>query len=383
MVKLTLTCQQKTRAFSPVQCRIPHPGIEPSRVLLFDAARDAPVPVQTRRVGDFLELNWIIDSIAPGQTRSYHVKESDHHPRPSIVQLSRRGGSLAVVQGGSECAAFHYSSRLARPFIYPVKDPFGAEMTRVCSGEVAGSTPAEHRHHRSLWTGWGSVNDGDNWRDRRDSGHIRHRCFEGIEEGPVMGRFVSIMDWRDEEDREQMKERREYRFYNMPPSMRLFDVDMRFYAVRDDVRFGDTKEGGLLAVRMGPERAVNGGGRLENAQGGTNERDCWGRRSQWCDYSGPPGDERAGLAVFDHPANFRYPTFWHARDYGLLAANPFGLSYFKQDETVDGGLVLPRGEEIRFRYRVYVHAGDAEQGGVADRFTEWMYPPSVEVHQEE
>lgn len=378
-MKLTLRCQQRPRTFAPVACRIPDPDIPPERLVLFDSSRGAPIPVQAREVGDELELNWIVQSVAPGQTRTYSVRESEDPPQSSVVNLRKRRGRLQVIQGGAECAALQYSSQIARPFIYPLTDPFDSEMTRLCSGEVSGSRPAEHRHHRSLWTGWGAVNEKDNWRDRRDSGRIVHRCFEEIEEGPVVGRFVSLMDWVDADGREQLKERREFRFYNMPASMRLFDIDMRFYAVQDDVRFGDTKEGGILAVRMEPQRAVEGGGRIENAQGGTNERDCWGRRSEWCDYSGPPGEKRAGLAIFDHPTNFRYPTFWHARDYGLLAANPFGLSYFKQNETVDGGLVVPQGEHIRFRYRVYIHAGDVEQGDVSERFTEWMYPPAIEV----
>jgi hypothetical protein len=264
-----------------------------------------------------------------------------------------------------------------------VQDPFGNEITSVCTGEVPGSPPGEHRHHRSIWTGWGDLNGTDNWRDRPDSGKIVLRCFEDIEEGPVLGRFVALLDWLDAEGNRQLQERREFRFYNVPPSMCLFDIDMRFYGVDGDIQFGDTKEGGILAVRMDPERAVDSGGRIENAQGGVDERDCMGSRSQWCDYSGPGGSQQAGLAIFDHPSNFRYPTFWHARDYGLLAANPFGLSYFMEDKNVDGGLVVPQGEQIRFRYRVYVHPGDAERGGVAERFTDWMHPADVEVTVEE
>lgn len=380
-MKLKLTCQQRPRTFTPVRCRVPRADIDPDRLLLFDESRGGPVPVQARARGEKIELNWIVDSIAPGQARTYSLRESASPPRESLVTLNRQNGRLQIMQGGEECADFHYSPEVARPCIYPLTDPFGNPMTRLCSGEVSGSRPAEHRHHRSIWTGWGDINGGDNWRDRGESGTMVHRCFEEVEEGPVLGRFVSLIDWLDAEGQNQLTERREYRFYNMPASMRLFDIDTRFCAVEDDVRFGDTKAGGIIAVRMGPRRSVSDGGRLENAQGGTSERDCWGRRSQWCDCSGPPGEKRAGLAIFDHPTNFRYPTFWHARDYGLLAANPFGLSHFKRDQTVNGGLVVPQGEEIRFQYRAYVHPGDAEQGNVEGRFTEWMYPPVVEVEQ--
>jgi hypothetical protein len=89
-------------------------------------------------------------------------------------------------------------------------------------------------------------------------------------------------------------------------------------------------------------------------------------------------DREVGIAVFDHPHNLRYPTFWHVRDYGLMTANPFGLSYFP-DGSGDGSYTLPAGEKLTFRYRVLIHAGGAELGGVGRRYLEWIYPPRASV----
>ena len=33
------------------------------------------------------------------------------------------------------------------------------------------------------------------------------------------------------------------------------------------------------------------------------------------------GDDPVTLAMLDHPKNVGFPTYWHARGYGLFAAN--------------------------------------------------------------
>src|SRR5262249_36750054 len=103
----------------------------------------------------------------------------------------------------------------------------------------------------------------------------------------------------------------------------IFDIDL--HARVAPITFGDTKEGSF-GVRVNDAIRENGGkGKLVNADGKVGMRECWGRRSAWCDYSGPIQGKVAGIAIFDHPDN-PYPAGWHSRDYGLMAANPFGRS---------------------------------------------------------
>jgi hypothetical protein len=81
--------------------------------------------------------------------------------------------------------------------------------------------------------------------------------------------------------------------------------------------------------------------------------------------------EALGVAIFDHPANPRHPTYWHSRGYGLFAANPFGIRDFERDKTKSGDLALAAGEKLRFRYRVVIHPGDAEAAKLADNYKKW------------
>mgnify|MGYP001073395924 FL=1 len=83
------------------------------------------------------------------------------------------------------------------------------------------------------------------------------------------------------------------------------------------------------------------------------------------DYSTVVGDEKVGVTIIDHPGNPKYPTYWHARGYGLCAANPFGERDFLKDKTRDGSLTVPAGGSLTFRYRVLIHPGSVEPADAA------------------
>ena len=110
---------------------------------------------------------------------------------------------------------------------------------------------------------------------------------------------------------------------------------------------------------------------MTNAAGQTGMALIWGHRSPWVDYSGTLDGRAVGIAIFDHPANSTYPTWWHARDYGLFAANPFGERDFTGDKTKDGSLTLAPGQSVRFRYQLFIHPGNTAQANVAAAYHAW------------
>jgi hypothetical protein len=138
-----------------------------------------------------------------------------------------------------------------------------------------------------------------------------------------------------------------------------------------DVTFGDTKEG-AFGVRVAGTMDVKNkkGGRIINSEGLTDGA-AWGKASAWVDYQGPVGDETLGIAIINHPTSFRYPTTWHVRDYGLFAANPFGLHDFEPAKGQKGDHKISAGESMTLRYRVLLHRGDEKQGRVAESFAEY------------
>jgi hypothetical protein len=155
----------------------------------------------------------------------------------------------------------------------------------------------------------------------------------------------------------------------------LVDHEITLRASSGPLILGDTEEG-AMAVRVNEALRVTHGkgkdkragtGRILNANG---ERDgaAWGKRAPWCDYTGKLPDGRVlGIAIFDHPKNPSYPTWWHVRDYGLFAANPFGRHDFEKlkDQPDAGTVRIPAGGQITFRHRLYFHRGDEVAAQVA------------------
>jgi len=107
---------------------------------------------------------------------------------------------------------------------------------------------------------------------------------------------------------------------------------------------------------------------MVNSRGQVNKA-AWGQPAEWIDYHVPVDGQTVGIAILNHPSSFRFPTRWHARSYGLLAANPFCLREFTGSEAAGGGKTLSPGEAITLRYRVLLHRGDEREGRVSEAFS--------------
>lgn len=135
-----------------------------------------------------------------------------------------------------------------------------------------------------------------------------------------------------------------------------------------DVVMGDTKEGSF-ALRL--TQALNvPPGQMVNSNGDVG-KNVWGKRANWVDYYGKVGTEEVGVAIFDNPKSFRHPTYWHARGYGLFAANPFGIREFTGDFNKDGSWTIQQGKSLTLRYRVFIHHGNDKQAHVAEAYQEY------------
>ena len=146
----------------------------------------------------------------------------------------------------------------------------------------------------------------------------------------------------------------------------MFDVDMEFQAIGERFVFEDHKDQ-VLGVRLGLPFDDHYGGQLANAEGAINEKEVYGRHSPWLDWSATLDGERVGVAIFDHPSNYGYPTRWMVRAMGLMFANPFaGRSL---DNTAEpGGYTLDAGQTLRLRYRIFIHPSGADVGAMFREF---------------
>jgi len=297
------------------------------------------------------------------------------HAAPGAgVALTEHDDTVDVTIAGELFTTYHYGAALARPYLHPVVGPKGARVTRECRWEDGPGF--DHKHHKSIWVAHGLVNGTDNWSEEPGHGSTRHVGFGEVAGGPVMGRIAETTEWLSASGRKVLDEARVLRFYAQPAECRCLDIEITFRTGHDAVLFGDTKEGGLISVRVQPSMNAPAG-TITNSYGGLNEDETWGKRAQWCDYSGVADDTPVGIALFDHPANPLFPTYWHVRNYGLMTANPFGVSYFEEGSGKRGDWVLQANQSATFRYRLFIHGGSAANGAVSDRYHDYTTPPAA------
>lgn len=337
-----------------------------------------PAQIELSEDGKSMSVSFIIDSIKAGTQKKYTLSPDAF---AETVKLSHiEGKNIDVFIRGEHFTTYHYNKELLKPFLYPIMGPFGHTVTR--GDESPEDHNHDHIHHRSLWVSYGEVNHADFWSEGDNAGRQVHKAFNKILEGSVFSEIYATNEWITRDGKKKMvEESRDMKFYNLPRSQRIIDMTVTFFASDGDVFFGDTKEAGLISVRVYPTMTVSppGTGKIENAYGGINENETWGKMAQWCDYSGFVDSNKVGIAVFDHPKNFRYPTYWHVRNYGLMTANIFGTGTFENDPSKDGSWTLKAGEKLVLRYRVYVHVGDAKDGKVGEKYHDFINPPSVSL----
>ena len=257
------------------------------------------------------------------------------------------------------------------PIVFPIVGPTGKNMTREypMRKEYEGVT-TDHRHHRSLWFSQGDVNEFDFW-TAKDK--IVHQRFVKAECDGQTALLVTENDWIGKNQTVVCRDVRTLRFA-AAKDVRIIDFDITVTAEQEKVVFGDTKEG-TFGIRVPEAIAVETkkGGHFVNAEGKTDEKEAWGKRSAWVNYHGILDGEKVGIAILNHPSSFRYPTYWHVRDYGLFTANPFGVHEFERlQETQAGKLTLLKDESFTLRYRVLVFNGELN---IAEIFEEYARLP--------
>ncbi len=287
--------------------------------------------------------------------QAYAQTAADQAPTLSIAEVSDPAGWNIHV-GNELFAGYRFDSN-GKPIIYPVNGPGGHAMTRnFPMKDALDSERSDHDHHRSMWLTHGDVNGFDFWLDDDHCGKIVHRdgSAEIAEDGAAI--VVTRNDWLDPEGNRVLSDVRRFAFREID-GRRIIDCDFLLKASDGDVNFGDTKEGSFgLRVAGTMKVDAEGGGEITNADGETN-KDAWGKKSAWVDYSGPVNGERVGITIHDHPSSFGYPCRWHVRTYGLFAANPFGVHHFTGGPETNG-VVLKEGSQIRLNYRVVLYEGE-------------------------
>ena len=286
---------------------------------------------------------------------------------PKQFQLLKDELDEVTVLYGGELFTRYLTRTGYKPYLWPLVGPGGKLFTRSYP-MIKGldEERQDHHHHRSLWFTHGDVNGTDFWSETDKSGRTKHQEYLAIEGGET-GKIKTRNAWVDTDGKQVCTDVRTLTF-RVDGDKRIIDFDITITAGEEPVTFGDTKEG-MFGVRIPTAMDVKapGSGHILTSEG-IQDKEAWGTQAKWVDYYGPLDGETVGVAILNHPGSFRYPTYWHVRDYGLFAPNPFGLHHFKNSKDVDGSYTIKPGESITFNYRVILHAGDAKSAQIAEEF---------------
>jgi hypothetical protein len=290
------------------------------------------------------------------------------------VQITQLPDRLRVELDGRLFTEYFFKD-VPRPYFYPLIGPGEAPMTRNFPMKSPPDEEHDHPHHRSLWFAHGDVNGHDFWAETKGFGKIVHDGFTELKSGKAAGVIKSRDHWELPDGTTVCTDERSLTLYSPGPAdERVFDFEITLNASNGEVKFGDTKEG-TMALRLAETMRLKGPvghGHIVNSEGVRDEA-TWGKRAAWCDYYGPVDGKTIGVAMFDHPRNPRHPTWWHVRDYGLFAANPFGQHDFeKLKDKSAGTFTIPAGKSATFRYRFYLHAGDEREAKVAEKYQAYL-----------
>jgi hypothetical protein len=291
-----------------------------------------------------------------------------------------------ITIGGKPFTSYIYPSAIKKPVLYPVLTSNGTAVTRGFPLEPRAGERIDHPHHVGLWFNYGDVNGLDFWNNsdsiapekREEYGTIQHKSVNKLTSGKDKGELDVTMDWLTPEGTPLLREDTKFVFSG-DASTRIIDRITTLTALDKEVLFKDNKEG-MLGLRVArqleqpsnkPELFTDASGKVTNVPRMDNEGvsglyrsseglegdAVWGTRGQWVSLSGSIGSEPISITMMDHPRNVGHPTYWHARGYGLFAANNLGQKALSNGKE-ELNFKLAPGKSVTFRHRIVIHSGE-------------------------
>ena len=281
----------------------------------------------------------------------------------AAVELKKDAAAktVAVAINGRDFSTYTFADAQPKPYMWPVRGGDGTIITRPIFND---RSQGDHPHHKGVWVAVDEVGGVKFW---AEDGKIANR---GVEVTVAKGNPAQMKvtnDWLDMEGKAVVRETTLISIWDNG----LLGYDIRFTASGDEpVEFGDTKEG-LFGFRMAESMKEKEGGRVVNAEGAKGTAECWGKPTGWIDYSGEVAGKTFGVALFDHPLNFR-PSRYHVRNYGLFSISPFGERAYTNKKRPAQPYFLFPDKELRLRYALFVHDGDTASAKVGKVYLDYL-----------
>jgi hypothetical protein len=317
------------------------------------------------------------------------------------LEVHKAEKKVDVMIDGKLFTSYIYPEEIKKPVLWPLMSPAGNMLTRSYPLAKKEGDRTDHLHQVGIWLNYGDVNGLDFWNNseaippekRSGYGTIVHRSIDQAVSGKGTALLVTSSDWKAPDQSILLEEQSSFRF-TVTGNMRIIDRTTTLTAAVDEVVFADNKEG-MYAIRVArelelpsdkPAELVDSHGvvtRVEKMDNtlvtgnyrsaeGIEGKEVWGTRCRWMKLSGEIKGETISIVMIDHPSNVGYPTHWHARDYGLFAANTLSQKIFSNGK-LELNYHLKKGEAVTFKYRLVVAAedlSDSQINQLADEYAE-------------
>ena len=293
---------------------------------------------------------------------------------------------IDVMIDGKLFTSYIYPSNIKKPVLWPVITDGGNEITRQFPLKNKAGERTDHPHHVGIWLNYGDVNGLDFWNnseaipkeDAPKYGTIYHETLESAKSDKGKATLITTAAWKDNNGKTLLNEITEHAFM-VQGKTRIIDRTTMLKAENGKVNITDNKEG-MFAIRVTRELELPAKGKVEltdshgkvttvdatddgvakgnylSSEGIEGEK-VWGTRGRWMKLYGSVNGEKVAIVIFDHPGNPGYPTYWHARGYGLFAANTLGQKVFSNGKE-EMNFSIENGNSATFRYRLAVFSGD-------------------------
>lgn len=314
---------------------------------------------------------------------TFAVATHSQHRRTEQVSVvpDEPAQRVDIVIDGQPFTSYVWPNTLKKPVLFPLRTARGTIITRGFPLEPRPGERTDHPHHAGLWLNYENVSGLDFWNnsdaikaaDAPKMGHIVQRQIVAAKSGET-GELEVAADWDTFQNAALLHDHTRFVFRG-GPNFRSIDRITTLTALDDGVSFPDAKDGflGLRVIRAleipsdKPEIYADASGRpttvarLDNTgvngtyltSEGKQGDAAWGTRGRWCNLSGMVGDEPVTITILDHPQNPGFPTYWHARGYGLFAANPLGQKIFSNGKEALNFSLAPHAS-VTFRYRIII-----------------------------
>jgi hypothetical protein len=306
---------------------------------------------------------------------------SAQHPVEVKLEKVKNENRVNIFAGSSLFTSFLYPDSLEKPVLFPIYDAGSIPVTRGFPLAPRPGEPGDHPHQLGCWFTYENVNGLDFWNNSYAIPIEKKSLYGWIKTDRILeissGRTGILRyhaNWVNQKDQVLLEEETRYEFSGEGQERQI----IRITELKADtaILFADAKDG-LLGLRLAHELQIpnatdqsftdNKGNRTlvksdtltngnyltsEGKQGGS----VWSTRAAWCKVYGKIGTDSVSITIFDHKNNPGYPTYWHARGYGLFAANPLGEKIFTHGKS-SLNLKLTKGATIRFRFCILIQNG--------------------------